>query len=274
MDVQFWGVRGSIAVSGGAFLKTGGHTTCVQLEQEGHTLILDGGTGLAALGAALAPSRATTVLFTHLHWDHIQGVPFFAPAFDPDHQLTLAGPTGLQAALASQMKAPMFPIGLDALRASLRFVELDAGHVFEVGPFRVHVGAMSHPDGVLVYRVEAGGRSMVFATDVEHGEHLDPHMVKLALGADFLVHDAQYTDAEYRGTPDPSVGRPSKPKKGWGHSTWEQAVEVARLAQVGRLALFHHDPQRTDAQLAVLESIAARTRAGTFAAREGDRVAL
>ena len=270
MNVRFWGVRGSIAVSGGAFLKTGGHTTCLQLEHDDHILILDGGTGLGALGQTLRASCRpvnTTLLFSHLHWDHIQGVPFFAPAFDPRARLRFAGSPALRQALHAQMCAPMFPVGLDAFRATLAFDTVAPGDRFDVGPFHVTVGGMSHPDGVLVYRVEAAGRSVVFATDVEHGEHLDPALIKLALGADLLVHDAQYTTDEYVGASGPS-------HVGWGHSTWEQAVEVGRLAGVSRTALIHHDPARTDADLAHIEALAERTRPGTFAAREGDRVAL
>lgn len=267
MEVRFWGVRGSIAVSGGSFLQTGGNTTCVEIVHEGERLVLDGGTGLQALGATLGAPADATLLFTHVHWDHIQGVPFFRPFYHPDSRIRLVGAPGLHAALAQQMRPPAFPITLDAFRARMSFLELSSGGVLEVGPFRIRATEMSHPDGVLVYRVEAGGRSVVFATDIEHGDRLDRTLLDFARGADLLIHDAQYTAGEYAGQGGP-------PRRGWGHSTWEQAVDAARSAEVERLALFHHDPERTDPQVASIESAADQRLRGTFAAREGGRVAL
>ncbi|MEQ1501102.1 MAG: MBL fold metallo-hydrolase [Myxococcota bacterium] len=262
MRVTFWGVRGSVPVSGGGFARTGGNTTCVSVEHEGAQLILDGGTGLQALGAATEGPLDAWLLFTHLHWDHIQGVPFFRPAFDPDSHLVLVGAPGLARGLDQQMRPPSFPIGFDALRARTEFLEVAASDVVELGPFRVEVAEMTHPNGVLCYRISAGGRSLVFATDVEHGDALDPRLVALASGVDLLIHDAQYTEAEYR------------QRRGWGHSTWEQAVALARRADAERVALFHHDPTRSDAQLAVIEAVAAQRHVTAFAAREGGVVAV
>lgn len=267
MRVRFWGVRGSIAVSGSEYLATGGNTTCVEVEHDGVRLVLDGGTGLQPLGAALGSPVEATLLFTHVHWDHIQGVPFFGPAFHPDSRLTLVGAPGLREALSAQMRPPQFPVTMDAFRARMSFVEATPGDPFEIGPFRVRSLQMPHPDGVVCYRIEAGGRTLVFATDVEHGESLDPRLVGFAEGADLLVHDAQYSHAEYTGESGPC-------RKGWGHSTWEQAVQTARLAEARRLALFHHDPTRTDRAVAVVESIAQNRHHGAFAAREGAVIAL
>lgn len=267
MRVRFWGVRGSIAVSGDPFLRTGGNTTCVEVEQDGVRLVLDGGTGLQALGNALGSPAEATFLFTHVHWDHIQGVPFFGPAFHPDSRLRFVGAPGLREALDQQMRPPMFPVTLDSFRARLSFVEAAPEQELHVGPFTLRAAEMSHPNGVLCWRIEAGDRAVVFATDVEHGDQLDPRLLRLAEGADLLIHDAQYTEAEYAGRDGPA-------RRGWGHSTWEQAVAVGRSAGVDRLALFHHDPTRTDSQVAVIESIAAERCRGAFAAREGCRVAL
>lgn len=272
MKVRFHGVRGSIPVSGDQFARTGGNTTCVVLESEGERLILDGGTGLAALGQELGCTAVdTTVLFTHVHWDHIQGVPFFAPLFHPGSRVRFGGARtewgGIEDSLRAQMRPPQFPVGVDAFAAHLEFTDIDAGHPMEIGPFRIEASEMSHPNGVFVYRVSAGGRVVVFATDVEHGDTLDPRLMDFAAGADLLIHDAQYTRDEYLGTRGPS-------RRGWGHSSWEDAVEVSLRSGVERLALFHHDPSRDDRGVAEIEQVAKGRFAGAFAAREREVVCL
>jgi len=271
MKVRFWGVRGSIAVSDPRFARTGGNTTCVELSCQGERLILDGGTGLRALGEARRGPMSAMVLFSHVHWDHIQGVPFFGPAFHPASRLILAGATTaagtLEDALRAQMQPPQFPVTLEALQARVVFREVEPGIPFRHGPFRVLPERGHHPDGVLSYRVEAGGRSVVFATDVEHAGRLDETLVTLAAGADLLIHDAQYTPEEYAGQVGPS-------RAGWGHSTWIEAVAVARDCGARRLALFHHDPGRDDDALAVVEHRVRREFPEAFAAREGAVVGL
>ena len=272
MEIRFWGVRGSIAVSGEQYIHTGGNTSCVEITHEQERLVLDGGTGLRALGDALGfgPQRVT-VVFSHVHWDHIQGVPFFAPAFHPGSELTLVGadrPSGsIRDALARQMRPPQWPIGLDAFQARLDFRTARSGQPFEVGPFRLTPIELDHPDGVLAWRIEAGGKSVVYATDIEHAGTLDRRLVRAAAGTDLLVHDAQYTEPEYRGERGPS-------RRGWGHSTWTEAVRVAQAAEAGRLALFHHDPSRPDSGVGTIERAAQLRFPTAFAAREGAAVAL
>lgn len=272
MQIKFWGVRGSIAVSGPRFARTGGNTTCVEVLAQGHRLILDGGTGLRALGEELGfrPLQAS-LLFTHLHWDHIQGVPFFTPAFHPQSNLDFVavGRTtgGIRDALAAQMRPPQFPVGLGSLCGAKRFTDVEAQKPFETGPFRITALDQDHPDGVVAWRIEADGQSVVFATDIEHGGRIDPGLCRLAEGCDLLIHDAQYTTPEYAG-----VGGP--PRKGWGHSTWEEAVSVAQSAGAGRLALFHYDPGRDDDAVAIIEHAARGLFPRAFAAREGQAVAL
>ncbi len=273
MEVRFWGVRGSIAVSGEQYLGTGGNTSCVEITHEGHRLILDGGTGLRGLGQALGygPVQAT-ILFSHVHWDHIQGVPFFTPAYCPDAKLTIAGAArdsgNIRDALARQMTPPTFPVTLDVMGAQMNFQTLQHGKPWEDGPFRITPIDMNHPDGVFAYRVEAGGRSLVYATDVEHGASgLDKGLLKMSEGVDLLIHDAQYTEPEYRG----EVGGS---KVGWGHSTWNEAVEVACAANAKQVALFHHDPNRIDTAVDAIEGAARWRHRGAFAAREGMPVRL
>jgi len=266
MNIRFWGVRGSVAVSGTPWIRTGGNTTCVELEHEGERIVLDGGTGLPAMGRGLELPAKLSLLFTHVHWDHIQGVPFFNPLFHPDSEIAMyGGPTeegSLRDALAAQMRPPQFPVGIDVFPAKIEFGEIDPKKTLDIGPFKVSATEMTHPQGVLVYRVEAGGKSVVFATDVEHGDRLDPRLLRFAEGADLLIHDAQYTNAEY----------PSR--RGFGHSTWQQAVDTGLLAGAERVALFHHDPTRVDDQVAVIEDRARQRHSGAFAAREGVTVSI
>jgi phosphoribosyl 1,2-cyclic phosphodiesterase len=268
MRVHFWGVRGSIPVSGERFLKFGGNTTCIVFEYEGEYIIIDGGTGLKAFGDSLAgqPIKATLV-FTHVHWDHIQGLPFFGPAFHPASQLRVCGVSRdgweFKDILSLQMTPPTFPVSLDVLSGIKEISNLQVDHSYQIGPFSLRAIEQKHPDGVVVYRVEAGGKRVVFATDVEHGGNgLDPHLVELCQGSDLLIHDAQYTDDEYYGRSGPS-------RQGWGHSMWREAVELAELANVKALALFHHDPSRADDGVEELESDARSLFKQTFASREG-----
>lgn len=268
MRITFWGVRGSIAAAGGATVQVGGNTTCVEVQCGDVRLIFDAGTGIRVLGRHLMkelPLRAH-VLFTHTHWDHIQGLPFFGPAFVPGGVLDLygaarPGPT-LREVLATQMTQPFFPVTLDAFGAELRFHEVEPRRPIHIGDATVTAAALNHPDGVVAYRVDWRGASVVFATDTEHYSVVDPRLTRLARGVDVLIHDAQYTAEEYSGAS-------GMPRLGWGHSTVEAAVAQAKASGVARLVLFHHDPDRDDAGVADLE---ARARAGfpaTDAAREG-----
>jgi len=273
MRVHFWGVRGSIGVSGERFVQTGGNTTCVSFEHEGQHLIVDGGTGLKAFGDSVGPQPLdATLLFTHLHWDHIQGLPFFGPAFNPASNIKVKGVSRdgwhFKDVLALQMTPPTFPVPLSVLGGIKEITDVTVGEPFTEGPFTVTALEQSHPDGVVVYKVEAGGRSVVFATDVEHGgEALDEEMVQLCQGVDLLIHDAQYTEDEYHGHVGP-------PRKGWGHCMWTEAVELAERAGAKRLALFHHDPNRDDEGVAELERLAQDRLSVSFAAREGSVVDL
>ena len=266
MNVHFWGVRGSVPVSGDRYRETGGSTSCVEVTAADHRLILDAGTGLRALGEQLGCRPLDlTLVFSHVHWDHIQGFPFFLPAFHPGSRLTLVGAPELAEALNAQMRPPTFPLTLDQIPAALEFKTLRPGCTLELGPFALSAATLSHPDDVLAIRVAAEGRSVVYATDHEHGRTLDTGLVRFCEGTDLLIHDAQYTEEEY-------VGAAGPPRRGWGHSCWDEAVDVARQASVGRLALFHHDPARDDDGVARIEAMAAARLPGTVAAREGCRL--
>ena len=268
MRVHFWGVRGSIPVSGERFLKYGGNTTCIVFEHDGEYIIIDGGTGLKAFGESLSgePVKAT-LMFTHVHWDHIQGLPFFGPAFHPASQLSVCGVSRdgweFKDILSLQMTPPTFPVSLDVLSGIKEISDLQVNQSYQIGPFSVKALEQNHPNGVVVYRVEAGGHRVVFATDVEHGgEGLDPELIELCRDCDLLIHDAQYSEDEYYGRNGPS-------RQGWGHSMWREAVELAELSGAQHLALFHHDPSRADEGVDGIESEAQGIFGSSFASREG-----
>ena len=264
MLMTFWGVRGSYPVPGAATVRYGGQTSCVEIRSaSGECLIVDAGTGLRALGDRLISSgpSATTILLSHLHWDHIQGLPFFTPIYVPGNWVeVVTGANGvmpLEQALRRQMSAPFFPVEFDDVKPQLRWREPRVSEAFAIGDVRVTMAKLNHPDPVYGYRLDYAGASIVYATDTEHFACVDPTLKKLAAGADILIYDSQYTPEEY----------PSK--VGWGHSTWQAGADLARAAGVPQLVLFHHDPGRTDAQLAEIERTAQANLPGTVAAREG-----
>ncbi len=273
MKVTFWGVRGSIATSGSRFARFGGNTTCLEVTHGDAQLVFDAGTGLRALGQKMMEEgraqRDVTFFFSHLHWDHIQGFPFFTPAFVPGTKIELYGPvdedgvTTLYDALDQQMKPPCFPVTLDMMASEKHFTTVASGDTVSTGPFDVSMRALNHPQGSLGYRIEVGGRSVCFATDTEHHEGaIDDAILDLARDVDLLIYDAQYTEDEYE-------GRAGPPRKGWGHSTYVAATEIARAAGAKQLALFHHDPMHDDAMVERMEQDAKTRFANTFAAREG-----
>lgn len=267
--VRFWGVRGSIPMPGPRTAQIGGNTTCLEVRAGNDLIIFDAGTGIRGLGNALLkemPVQAR-MFFTHLHWDHIQGFPFFLPAFVRGNRFDLYGVRKLTNTLAEtligQMNYPNFPVSLDEMGAQIDFHDLQEGESVTVGEAVVTNTLLNHPGGVHAYRVDYKGHSAVFATDTEHYSCLDPRLVKLAAGADLLIYDAMYTTDEYRGA------NGGLPRLGWGHSTWEEGVKVAREAQVGQLVLFHHDPDHDDETVHAIEAQAKAVFPRCCAAYEG-----
>ena len=252
MQVKFYGTRGSIPVCDRDFQDFGGNTTCVMLTGDrGQVAILDAGSGIRNLGKDLIArghQQAGTmfIAFSHFHWDHIQGFPFFAPAYDPRRHFTISAfgrggeGKGLRSIFAGQMQQEYFPLTLDQMGATFAFLE-PGGPTFENDDVRVISYKHNHPGGAYTYRIESRGKVLVFCTDIEHGDRIDQNVVALSREADLLIHEAQYTPEELRH------------RKGWGHSSWGQAIEVAEQAGVKRLALTHHDPDHDDAFLLRVE---------------------
>jgi ribonuclease BN (tRNA processing enzyme) len=280
LNVRFWGTRGSIAKPGPSTARYGGNTSCIEVRSSRGTLIvIDCGTGAHGLGGSLLAEgvKRGCLLIGHTHWDHIQGIPFFAPLFDPTNEWDICGPKGLSGSLretlAGQMESTYFPVALESLGATIRYWDLLQG-TFQVDDIRVSTHHLNHPALTLAYRIEADGATVVYACDHEAYSHAaadgtgrlegpDLRHAEFVAGADLLIHDAQYTAAEY------------STKVNWGHSTIEYAMQVAREGNVRQLALTHHDPSRTDGQIdALLASARATMRElgspiEVFAAAEG-----
>lgn len=269
-SIHFWGVRGSIATPGSSTVRYGGNTSCVEMRCQGQRLIFDGGTGIRVLGQYLLKQMPieASIFFTHSHWDHIQGFPFFTPAFIKGNLFKIYGkiaPTGqtIQDRLEEQMHHPNFPVPLRVMGSCLKFFDVEVPSIIEIGNgVTVESGILNHPGEATGYRVSVGDRSAVYATDTEHfHDHIDQNLVHLARNADVLIMDATYSDEEYWSV--------TNPKTGWGHSTWQEAIKVAEAANVKTLVIFHHDPLRSDDQLDEFEGLAKERFVGAVMAREG-----
>jgi phosphoribosyl 1,2-cyclic phosphodiesterase len=267
LSFTFWGTRGSLPSAGAATARFGGNTPCLEVRCDDQLYIVDMGSGLRPLGAALGfgPMNAT-VLMTHYHYDHIQGLPFFGPVFNPKNRFAVLGPTfGTQTVrevLSGQLIKPYFPVGLEILRAELDFRTIEAEQTLTFGSTRIQTHGMYHPGGSLAFRFEVGGATLAYCTDVEHDNGpRDQALIKFVQGSDTVIIDAMYTPDEYAGKVGP-------PRTGFGHSTWQFAVDVAKKAQVKNLVLCHHDPGRNDEQIDGLVKVAREQFPSTTAAQE------
>ncbi|MGB3692620.1 MAG: MBL fold metallo-hydrolase [Spirulinaceae cyanobacterium] len=244
--VQFWGVRGSVPSPGAETVRYGGNTSCVEMRVGGKRLIFDGGTGLRMLGKSLRSQMPvkTYMFFTHYHWDHIQGVPFFIPEFSEANCFHIHGqvPTegiSMEKHFREHVLHLESPVPMGKIEAELNFHDLVCGDDFYLDDIEIETDKLNHPNGAMGYRVTWQDHSIVYCTDTEHlQEGLDQNVLHLARDADILIYDAMYTDDEYN---DPKAS-----KVGWGHSTWQEGVKIAKAAGVKRLVIFHHEPSHTD----------------------------
>ncbi len=281
MRVTYFGVRGSCPCSSDQHLRYGGNTSCVLVEVDGAPpLILDLGTGLRALGEYLQASSTSegpvqaTALLTHLHVDHVIGLPFFAPMRDRGSLLEVHGPSpaggSLHDAVAGIVQPPFFPIHMDQFSGTVRFHDLDGHEEITVGPMEITARPVPHIGHTVGYRIEAEGAVVAYVADHQappDRRSVDEQVLALCDGADLVVHDAQYSDQEFEKLPD------------WGHSTVAYAVHVAAEAGARRLALFHHDPAHSDAEIDTMLAQAQHLASGptsleVSAASEGTTIEL
>jgi phosphoribosyl 1,2-cyclic phosphodiesterase len=261
-QLKFWGVRGSTPTPNTDCLGYGGNTTCMEiLGQYGERIIIDAGTGIRELGRKLdaeTTSEDVNLFLTHFHWDHIQGIPFFAPLLKPGIRVmfhSFPASEEIRARLERQMSSPYFTLDFNAVGAEREFIQTE--NAWTLGSLSVTSFPLHHPQGACGYRIQCGEAAVVVASDFEHGNReLDRVLRENAEGADVLVYDAQYTPAEYA------------TRCGWGHSTYSEAVKVARDAGVKKLVLFHHDPTHNDATVADIVKESGRLFPNTIAAQE------
>jgi len=256
------------------FMRIGGNTSCILVSfNTGRIAILDAGTGIRKLGndlLACSHEQYDNIFIglSHTHWDHIQGFPFFKPAYDPRRHFTISicgkgrHARKLKSLFSEQMQRDFFPVPLNKMGANFTFWEPNITEYDHPRGIKIIADKHQHPGGAYGYRIMEGEKTLVYCTDVEHGNRIDPNVVALSRNADLLIHDAQYTPDEL------------KEKKGWGHSSWKQALEVAEQAEVKKLALFHHDPEHNDSFLLNMEKECQKRFPDAFLAREGTVIEL
>ena len=268
MRVRFWGVRGSMPVPGPATVRYGGNTSCIDLyTSDQQVIILDAGTGIRRLGTILQeehPNRLVgTMLISHTHWDHIQGFPFFVPAFVRNNRFVVVGQKRigqqLENVLRGQVVEPYLPFGFNELKADLVIKEIADGEYMIVGDDTIVLAhSLDHPGGCLGFRIENKNIVVAYCTDTGHADQdINTNVLKLAENADLLIHDAQFSLQQRERLPE------------WGHSSWLEAAQVAVEANVKTLVLFHHDPESSDEHLETVLSKARQVFPRTILAYEG-----
>jgi phosphoribosyl 1,2-cyclic phosphodiesterase len=263
--VRFWGVRGSIACPGPRTVRYGGNTSSLEVRCGEEVLLFDAGTGIRYLGRALEGRRLDAdIYFTHTHFDHVCGLPFFRPLFEPQNRFRLwaghlRGAMTLKRVLAEFMVSPLFPVPPEVFRSNLEYRDFTAGDTLATPKgVQVRTSVLNHPDGATGYRVDYDGRSLCLIYDTEHVPgSLDRNVLALIDGAELVIYDSMYTDDEYRRY------------VGWGHSTWQEGIRLCREAGAKRMVVFHHDPDHDDEMLDGVAREVERALPGSVVAREG-----
>lgn len=270
--VRFWGVRGSIACPGVATQRYGGNTSCVEVRCGNRLIILDAGTGLRELGTDLLSGGGAIdadILLTHCHYDHVEGIPFFAPFYQPGNRFrmwagNLLPDFRLKGVVEAIMREPLFPIGIDMFKADVEFRDFHAGD--QIAPsdgVTIRTVPLDHPGGATGYRIDHGGRSVAYITDNEgRREDRDKPLIDFARDTDLVIYDTAYTEDEI------------EEKKGWGHSTWRDGMRLANAAGAKTFCLFHHAPEHDDDAMDALLAEARAARPSTIAATEGQTIRL
>lgn len=254
MKIIFYGTRGSVPVSDPDFMEFGGNTTCLfisGIDEGAGTIIMDAGTGIRKLGKDISTGKIEldneiNLGFTHFHWDHIQGFPFFEPAYNPTTKIHISTAgnrkiQNLKDIFSAQMQSTYFPVQLENMGAQIEFEKYTTNVVVGEKGALATVIDVQHPGGCIAVRFQFNKKIVVFCTDIEHPDGIDEKVVELAMNADVLIHDAQYTDEELES------------HKGWGHSSYSQAIEVAERSNAKKLIITHHDPDHDDEFLRKLE---------------------
>src|SRR5713226_4249990 len=275
--LSFWGVRGSTPTVDPATWRYGGNTPCLEVQApDGTQFILDCGTGLRMLGNRWVGPHGTKaaeahIFVTHYHWDHIQGIPFFAPLYAESNRFhfysfrsKFLGPDSLKQVFETQMAHPYFPVDISAMSAARKFSEMSDGDQYEISATKVTARWLNHPQGCLGFRLETPAGAIVYATDNEPGvPKLDKSLLELAAGATILINDAQFSPEQLATT-----------RKGWGHSSWLEGVKLAKEAGAKTLVLFHHDADSTDRMVDSILRQAREEFASVYAASEGMVITL
>jgi len=272
MKITFWGVRGSTPTPQLENMRYGGNTSCVEVRVNGHIYIFDCGTGFRNLGKKLMAERGTTPIYAHIflshfHWDHIQGIPFFEPLYENSDNYfffhSSSRVSGLQRAIEEQMADPYFPVNMSEMAAHRNFYDIEEDRI-AFDDCIVQSLWLNHPQGCLGFRMETESGILTYATDNEPGHPVfDRNVRKLAEGADVLIYDAQYLPEEYEAN-----------RRGWGHSHWREAVNIARDSGAREVVLFHHDPDHDDERIDSIVESASNYFQNLRAAREGDTIEL
>ena len=271
-EITFWGVRGSVPTPAKHTYKYGGNTPCLEVRAGNNLLLIDAGTGICRFTERLADAQSQgldiTILLSHTHWDHIQGLPFFKPAFNPANNIKIYGPKRpgftLRSCLEAAMTPPNFPVPFEMLAGVKEVNEIEPGGSIEIDGVTISTAELNHPDGSIGFRIEHAGKSLAYCLDHEHEEHDQIHrgLAKLAQDADVLIFDAAYSDEDY-------------PRfKGWGHSTWQVGYKPARQLDVNTRVLSGFNPDLTDNALDEITHLTKDMTGNTVVAKEGDSLTL